>query len=83
MVMASERYEIRLDTEHKRRLRELSAAYGVPGSTLLKDMIDRLYKEKDIQERLAAVERISRLNGEDVPDMATLKKQLGRSNDVL
>ena len=81
--MASERYEIRLDTEHKKRLRELSAAYGVPGSTLLKDMIDKAYQERDRQERLAAVERISRVNGEDVPDMDTLKKQLGRSNDAL
>jgi predicted DNA-binding protein len=41
MIMASERYEIRLDTEHKRRLRELSAAYGVPGSQVVKDLIDK------------------------------------------
>ena len=81
--MASERYEIRLDSEHRKRLRELSAAYGVPGSTLLKDMIDRLYKEQDRKRRLEAVERIARLNGEDVPDMETLKRQLGRSRDVL
>jgi hypothetical protein len=81
--MASERYEIRLDSEHKKRLRELSAAYGVPGSTLLKDMIDRLYQERDRKERLAAVKRLSQLNAEDVPDMATLRRQLGRSDDVL
>ncbi len=79
--MASERYEIRLDTEHKKRLRELSAAYGVPGSTLLKDMIDRLYKEKDREERLAAARRIGEMEIEDVPDMETLKKQLESAHE--
>ena len=83
MAMASERYEIRLDTEHKRRLRELSAAYGVPGSTLLKDMIDKAYEEQDRKRRLEAARRLGEMEIEDVPDMETLKRQLGRSRDHL
>ena len=72
--MASERYEIRLDAKHKARLGELAATYGVPGSQLLREMIDRLYEEKDREERLAAARRIGAMDFWDVPDMKTLKR---------
>lgn len=81
--MASERYEIRLDKEHRARLGELAATYGVPGSALVRDMIDRLYEDEQRKRRVEAVKRLSQLDAEDVPDMATLRRQLGRSRDVL
>ena len=77
--MSSERYEIRLDSEHKKRLRELSAAYGVPGSQVVKDLIDKACAEQDRERRRRAAEELCSMEIEDVPDMATLKKQLGRS----
>jgi predicted DNA-binding protein len=81
--LASERYEIRLDKEHRARLGELAATYGVPGSALVRDMIDRLYEDEQRKRRVEAVKRLSQLDAEDVPDMATLRRQLGRSRDVL
>jgi hypothetical protein len=80
--MASERYEIRLDKEHRARLGELAATYGVPGSTVVKELIDKAYEEKARERRLAAARRIAELEVEDVPDMKTLRKQLNSTYDV-
>jgi predicted DNA-binding protein len=79
--MASERYEIRLDTEHKRRLRELAAAYGVPASQVVKDLIDKALEDRRQKARMRAAEELASINGEDVPDMEVLKRQLGRSRN--
>lgn len=81
--MASERYEIRLDSEHKKRLRELSAAYGVAGSQVVKDLIDKAFQDSRRAARMRAAEELAAMNGEDVPDMETLKRQLGRSRNHL
>jgi predicted DNA-binding protein len=81
--MASERYEIRLDKEHRARLGELAATYGVHGSALLRDMIDRLYEEAKRKRRIEAARRLGEMEIEEVPDMATLRRQLGRDDTVL
>lgn len=78
--MASERYEIRLDPEHKHKLRELATAYGVPGSKVLKDMIDEAYEATARERRLAAARRIGALETE-VPDLKTLKRLIEEAHE--
>jgi len=81
--MASERYEIRLDAQHKARLGELATTYGVPGSQVVKDLIDKAFQDSRRAARMRAAEDLASINGEDVPGMETLKRQLGRSRDHL
>lgn len=74
--MATSRVEIRLDAQRRRKLDELSEARGVAVSTLVRDLIDAAYEDRDRTRRLEAVKRLISLNGEDMPDPATLKQQI-------
>ena len=74
--MAS-RLEVRLDDERKQRLEQLGEAEGVPISEVVRRLIDDAWEEVMRARRIAAVERLIALNGEDVPDPDTLSRELG------
>jgi hypothetical protein len=80
--MASERYEIRLDSEHRRKLRELSAVRDAPASEVVREMIDEAYEEILVERRMALVKRIGELEIEDVPDPEALSRQLASTYDT-
>lgn len=74
--MVTERLEVRLDRERRRKLSELAAAHGVPVSEVVRGMIDRAYEEALRASRVRAARELGRLAVEDVPDPETLSRQL-------
>jgi hypothetical protein len=80
--MASERYEIRLDSEHRRKLKELAAVRDSPAAEVVREMIDEAYDEILVERRMALVRKISQLEVEEVPDPETLSRQLASTYDI-
>ena len=79
--MTTERLEVRLGAEHRRKLDELAKARGRPVSAVIREAIDRAYDEIRLERRLQLVRDIGELNIEDVPDPETLSKQLDEAHD--
>lgn len=80
--MATQRLEVRLDPDRRRKLSELAAARGVPVSELVRQIIDQVYEETLRTRRLRAAHELARLQVEDVPDPQTLSRQLGGTYDL-
>ena len=74
--MVTERLEVRLDRERRRKLSELARGRGVPVSEAVRQMIDEAYMETLRERRIRAARELARLAVEDVPDPATLSRQL-------
>jgi Arc/MetJ-type ribon-helix-helix transcriptional regulator len=75
--MRTERVEVRLDPETRGKLEEVAAARGSSVSELVRSLIERSHEEEVAgAARLAAAERIGRMEIEDVPEPAELKWQL-------
>ena len=74
--MVTERLEVRLDRERRRKLSELAQGRGVPVSEAVRQMIDEAYKEALRERRIRAARELARLEVEDVPAPATLSRQL-------
>ena len=79
--MTTERLEVRIDSELRRKLDELAKAEGSPASVLVREMIETAYEEALLTRRLEAVRRIAESELEDVPDMETLRRQLDEAHD--
>lgn len=79
--MASDRLEVRLDAEHRRKLNEIARARGKPASAVIRDAIDWAYEVDQLKLRREAARRIGEANLEDVPDMETLRRQLEEAHD--
>lgn len=84
--MTSERVEIRLDGERKRRLNAIARQRGLPVAAVVRDMIDVLYEDARRDERFAAARRIIASAIEHVPEPAELSRELderrGRYEDL-
>ena len=74
--MVTERLDVRLDPEHRRKLSELAASLGASVSEIVRKMIDHAYDEALRERRRRAAQRIAQLQVEDVPDPETLSRQL-------
>ena len=74
--MVTERLEVRLDRERRRKLSELAQGRGVRVSEAVRQIIDEAYKEALRERRIRAARELARLSEEDVPDPATLSRQL-------
>ena len=70
------RLDVRLDSEHRRRLEILVEEKGEPISEVVRRLIDDAYQEIMLARRLRAVERIAGLEVEDVPDPEQLSREL-------
>lgn len=79
--MTTERLDVRLDQERRRKLRELAAEQGAPVSEMVRRLIDRAYEETLKANRKRAARELGRLKIEDVPDPATLNRQLERAHE--
>ena len=73
---ATERLDVRLDREHRRKLEEVARARGLTVSEMVRWMIEHAYEQKLGAERRKAAEELSGLEVEEVPDPATLGRQL-------
>jgi len=74
--MVTDRLEVRLDPERRRKLSELATEHGAPVSEVVRQMIDQAYEETLRVRRLRAARQLARLAVEDVPDPETLSRQL-------
>ena len=79
----SARLEVRLDDERRERLDELAETAGVPMSEVVRRLIDDAWEAVMLERRMAAVERLSALRGEKVPDPEILSSQLTRTYESL
>ena len=79
--MATERLDVRLDQERRRKLRELAAEQGAPVSEMVRRLIDRAYEDTLQARRRRAAQELGRLEIEDVPDPETLSRQLEGTHD--
>lgn len=74
--VVAERLEVRLDSEHRRRLAEIAAERGTTLSEIVRQMIDQTYEETRRAGRLRAAREIAAMGVEDVPDLESLRRQL-------
>ncbi len=74
--MATDRLDVRLDQERRRKLKELAAERGAPISEVVRSLIDQAYEEILGEQRRRAAWEIGLFEIEDVPDPATLSRQL-------
>ncbi len=74
--METERLDVRLDRERRRKLRELAADQNAPVSDVVRGLIDQAYEEKLKQRRKQAALKLAQMELEDVPDPAILSQQL-------
>lgn len=74
--MTVERLDVRLDQERRRKLQELAAEQGAPVSEMVRRLIDKAYEDTLDARRKRAAQELGQLELEDVPDPATLCRQL-------
>ncbi len=79
--MTTERLDVRLDHERRRKLRQLAADHGAPVSEMVRRLIDSAYEEALKAKRKRAARGLGRLKLEDVPASATLARQLERAHE--
>ena len=75
------RLDVRLDSEHRRRLEILVEEKGEPISEVVRRLIDDAYEEIMLGRRIRAVERIGSLEVEDVPDPKQLSRELEAAHE--
>lgn len=74
--MATERLDVRLDQDRRRKLQELAAEQGASVSEMIRRLIDRAYEDALLARRKRAARELGRLTIEDVPAPSTLSRQL-------
>ena len=75
------RLDVRLDSEHRRRLEELAQENGVPISEVVRRLIDGAYEDIVRARRKQAIEQLIGLNVEDPPDPDTLSRELEAAHE--
>ena len=80
--MATERLDVRLDEDRRRKLDELVRRKRQSVSALIRGLIDREYESSLLELRRTAVREMALMEVEDVPDPDTLSRQLDRTHDT-
>ena len=80
--MVTERLEVRLDPERRRKLAKIAEERRAPVSDVVRRLIDEAYEDVLKEERRRAVEIIANANVEDVPDPEELSRQLAKTYDI-
>ena len=75
------RLDVRLDLEHRRRLEELAQENGVAISEVVRRLIDVAYEDVLRARRKQAIERLIGLNVEAPPAPDTLSLELEAAHD--
>lgn len=74
--MGYERLEVRLDSEHRRKLAEVAAVYQTALSEAVRTMIDDAYEAVVQERRRQAARALAAMEIEDVPDPEELSREL-------
>ena len=75
------RLDVRLDAERRRRLEELVDEMGMPISEVVRCLIDYAYEGVLQRRRREAVEELTRLGPNGVPDPETLSRELEEAHE--
>ena len=70
------RLEVRLDEKRRAQLEEIAGNRGASVSEVVRSLIDEAYEEVSQARRRHALQRISNLNVEEMPDPEELARQL-------
>lgn len=79
--MTTERLDVRIDPERRRKLRQLAEEQGAPVSETIRRLIDRAYEDTLGARRRRAAQELGRLHIEDVPAPATVNRQLEAAHE--
>lgn len=77
----TERVDVRLDSERREKLAEMSKRRRASTSAVLREAIDVLYESDLRNRRLEAAEAIGRMNIEALPEPEELSRQLDKTYD--
>ena len=75
------RLDVRLDSEHRRRLEKLAEEKGEPISEVVRRLIDDAYQEIMRERRIRAAETLASLEVEDPPDPEQLSRELEAAHE--
>ena len=78
--MVTERLEVRLDPEDRRKLEKLAEDEQRSLSETVRCLIDQAYQAYMLERRRAAVRRIATANVEFTPDPEELNRQLNEAH---
>ncbi len=81
MSSMTNRLDVRLEVEHRRRLEELAQEKGEAISEVVRGLIDAAYEDILRTRRKEAIERLIALNVEDPPDPDTLSRELEAAHE--
>lgn len=76
----TERVEFRLDDDTRRKLREVASSRDASVSEVVRELIERSYEAELVKSRIRAADELGHLELEDVPEMETLRHQLGEAH---
>jgi predicted transcriptional regulator len=80
--MVSERYEIRLDSERRKKLDQLVSEHRAPAAEVMRRALDSLYEEWLQKRRHEAAQRLIAMElPDDVPEPQELSRQLDEAHD--
>lgn len=79
--MQSEHVQVRLDPDTRARLEEVAAFRGASISEVVRSLIQDAHQELVSQRRIAAAQRLGKLEIEDVGEPGELKLQLTRTHE--
>ncbi len=74
--MATERLEVRLDEERRRKLAELARERGLAISQAVRTMIDEAYEDVTRERRLRAARELAAMTIEEMPEPDVLAREL-------
>ena len=77
--MTTERLEVRLDADRRRKLEELAEIEDESISETVRLLIDRMYEAASRERRIQAAARLAAMEVEDVPEPEELSRQLNET----
>jgi hypothetical protein len=80
--MVTQRLEVRLDSDRKRKLQEIAGCRRVPVSDVIRSLIDEAYEDAGRAHRLLLVEQLGRLEVGENPDPDALVQELDSLLDL-
>ncbi len=79
--MPTERLDVRLDKEHRRKIEVLASEQNAPVSAVVRHLIDKAYEETLKKRRIQAARELGEMQIEDAPDPEILNRQLDETHD--
>jgi predicted transcriptional regulator len=79
--MTTERLEVRLDSDLKKKLDQIAEIREETISDVVRQLIANAYEDAMLERRLLAVQRIAEANVEEMPDPEELARQMNNRYD--